>query len=86
MDLTGRSGRLRIFTEDEELDFAGHPVLGAAAVLHSLLPVPAPEETWALNVAQRTVDVRTRGAARWVDAIMDQGLPHFGPAITGEQA
>jgi PhzF family phenazine biosynthesis protein len=86
VDLTGRSGRLRIFTEDEELHFAGHPVLGAAAVLHALLPVPAPEETWALNVAQRTVDVRTRGAARWVDAIMDQGLPHFGPAITGEQA
>ena len=24
----------QIFTEDEELDFAGHPVLGAAAVLH----------------------------------------------------
>jgi trans-2,3-dihydro-3-hydroxyanthranilate isomerase len=28
VDLTGRSARLRIFTEDEELDFAGHPVLG----------------------------------------------------------
>ena len=30
VDLAGRSARLRIFTEDEELDFAGHPVLGAA--------------------------------------------------------
>ena len=29
VDLPGRSARLRIFTEDEELDFAGHPVLGA---------------------------------------------------------
>ncbi len=38
VDLPGRSARLRIFTEDEELDFAGHPVLGAAAVLHTLLP------------------------------------------------
>ena len=38
LDLPGRSARLRIFTEDEELDFAGHPVLGAAAVLHTLLP------------------------------------------------
>ena len=28
LDLAGRSARLRIFTEDEELDFAGHPVLG----------------------------------------------------------
>lgn len=37
-DLPGRSARLPIFSADEELDFAGHPVLGAAAVLHTLLP------------------------------------------------
>jgi PhzF family phenazine biosynthesis protein len=85
MDLPGRSARLRIFTEDEELDFAGHPVLGTAAVLHSLLPAPGAEETWALNVAQRTVEARTRGAIRWIDAAMDQGVPQFGPAIAGEQ-
>ena len=70
VDLTGRSGRLRIFTEDQELAFAGHPVLGPAAVLHTLLPVPAAKETWALNVAQRTVQAQTRGAAGWVDAAM----------------
>ena len=34
VDLVGGLARLRIFTEDEELDFAGHPVVGAAAVLH----------------------------------------------------
>ncbi|MGE4454063.1 MAG: PhzF family phenazine biosynthesis protein [Sphaerochaeta sp.] len=28
--------RARIFTKDEELDFAGHPILGAAAVIHML--------------------------------------------------
>jgi len=86
VDLAARSARLRIFTEDEELDFAGHPVLGAAAVLHALLPAPAARETWALTVAQRTVEVRTRRGAAWVDAAMDQGVPRFGPAITGEQA
>ncbi len=86
VDLPGRSAGLRIFTEDEELDFAGHPVLGAAAVLHTLLPEPDPEESWALAVAQRTVEVRTRGADRWVDATMDQGVPQFGPAIAGELA
>jgi predicted PhzF superfamily epimerase YddE/YHI9 len=53
VDLPGRSARLRIFTEDEELDFAGHPVLGAAAVLHTLLPAPDAEESWALEVAAR---------------------------------
>src|ERR1039457_2165332 len=86
VELPGRSARLRIFTEDEELDFAGHPVLGAAAVLHTLLPAAEPEENWALAVAQRTVDVQTRGAGRWVDATMDQGVPKLGPAITGELA
>ena len=86
VDLPGRSARLRIFTEDEELDFAGHPVLGAAAVLHTLVPAAEAEESWALAVAQRTVQVRTRGADRWVDATMDQGVPTLGPAITGELA
>jgi trans-2,3-dihydro-3-hydroxyanthranilate isomerase len=91
VDLPGRSARLRIFTEDEELDFAGHPVLGAAAVLHTLLPDtlwPAPdaEESWALTVAQRTVEVRTRSADRWVDATMDQGVPELGPPIVSDLA
>ena len=86
VDLPGRSARLRIFTEDEELDFAGHPVLGAAAVLHTLLPAAEADESWALAVAQRTVEVRTRGTSRWVDATMDQGIPKFGPPITGELA
>jgi trans-2,3-dihydro-3-hydroxyanthranilate isomerase len=86
VDLPGRSARVRIFTEDEELDFAGHPVLGAAAVLHTLLPAPEAEESWVLAVAQRRVETRTRGAAAWVDAAMDQGVPQLGHAITGELA
>jgi trans-2,3-dihydro-3-hydroxyanthranilate isomerase len=86
VDLAGGSARLRIFTEDEELDFAGHPVVGAAAVLHTLLPVSGGEQAWALTLAQRTVEARTRSAAGWIDAAMDQGVPHFGPPIAGEQA
>jgi trans-2,3-dihydro-3-hydroxyanthranilate isomerase len=86
VDLPGRSARVRIFTEDEELDFAGHPVLGAAAVLHTLVPAPEAEESWALAVVRRRVETRTRGAAGWVDAAMDQGVPQLGQAITGELA
>src|SRR2546423_5551649 len=85
-ELAGRAGRVRIFTEDEELDFAGHPVLGAAAVLHALLAAPAAEETWALTVARRTLQVRTSGRAGWIDATMDQGVPQFGSAVAGEQS
>ena len=61
-------------------------MLGAAAVLHTMLTAPEGEESWALAVAQRTVEVRTRGASGWVDATMDQGVPKLGPAIAGELA
>jgi len=47
----------RIFTEDEELPFAGHPVLGAAAVLHRECAGDAGDRTWDLALADRTVTV-----------------------------
>lgn len=40
----GRACSARVFTVEEELLFAGHPVLGAAAVMHALLEDAAPEE------------------------------------------
>lgn len=94
VDLERRSAVLRIFTEDEELDFAGHPVLGAAAVLHGLLhrkspgepSAEQPGEQWALRVAHRTLDVRTSAGATWVDVEMDQGVPRLGPTVVGERA
>lgn len=87
LDLDARSATLRIFTEDEELDFAGHPVLGAAGVLHRLARGSAlPEQKWALRVAQRTIEVRTSFGDTWIDAEMDQGVPRFGPPVVGTQA
>jgi trans-2,3-dihydro-3-hydroxyanthranilate isomerase len=86
VDLDTRSAGLRIFTEDEELDFAGHPVLGAAAVLHGMLPEGQSGGQWALRVAHRTIDVRTSAGARWVDVEMDQGVPQFGLTVAGVQA
>jgi trans-2,3-dihydro-3-hydroxyanthranilate isomerase len=50
VDLNKRSAGLRIFTEDEELDFAGHPVLGAAAVLHGMLSSGGQDEQWACGL------------------------------------
>jgi trans-2,3-dihydro-3-hydroxyanthranilate isomerase len=85
VDLERRSAALRIFTEDEELDFAGHPLLGAAAVLHGMM-TGEQEEQWALRVAARTIEVRTRSAASWIDVEMDQGVPEFGPTVVGDRA
>jgi PhzF family phenazine biosynthesis protein len=64
VDLDRRSAVLRILTEGEEVDFAGHPVLGAAAVLQGMLPGESGDE-WALGVAHRTIEVRTSPGAYW---------------------
>ena len=86
VDLAARTARLRVFTEDEELEFAGHPVLGAASVLHSLLAATAVEQAWSVELGGRTLLVRTRSRDGWTDVSMDQGPAHFGPVVTGEMA
>ena len=43
-------------------------MLGAAAVLHRMLPEGQQDEKWALRVADRTIDVRTSPGATWVGA------------------
>jgi PhzF family phenazine biosynthesis protein len=83
VDLPSRTARLRVFTEDEELGFAGHPVLGAGALLHDLL-ASAAEESWTLRLGGRNITVRTRGRAGWVDTSMDQGPVQLGGIVTGE--
>ncbi|MFL5505458.1 MAG: PhzF family phenazine biosynthesis protein [Gemmatimonadales bacterium] len=77
----------RIFTEDEELPFAGHPILGAAAVLHRECTGDASERTWDLTLADRTVTVTTSIAGGGISAEMNQGPATFGaPLSAGEAA
>jgi trans-2,3-dihydro-3-hydroxyanthranilate isomerase len=65
----------RIFTPEEELAFAGHPVLGAAAVLHAESRRPGSEiQDWTLRVGGRPLGVTTAardGGVIWAE--MDQG-------------
>ncbi len=76
--------RARIFTVEEELDFAGHPLLGAAAVLHQKAGAGESNQvTFRLNA--REVAVRTRRrAARFFDAEMAQGPAVWGGEAEGE--
>src|SRR5690242_12197109 len=66
----------RIFDLFSELPFAGHPLLGAAAVLHRR---SAAREacTWRFQLATRTVVVRTESADGMYSAWLDQGTPQF---------
>ncbi|WP_405486876.1 PhzF family phenazine biosynthesis protein [Streptomyces sp. NBC_00096] len=72
-----RTRRARVFDLTEELDFAGHPLIGAAAVLHALHGT-AEHEAWTLHLPARTVEVSTerRGPGRYA-SLLDQGAAEF---------
>jgi PhzF family phenazine biosynthesis protein len=72
-----RAWDARVFDLVEELGFAGHPVLGAAAVLHSLLGEQQSDE-WQFRLSARPAQATTRRKAPGrYDALLDQGRPEF---------
>ena len=76
----------RIFTVDEELPFAGHPVLGAAAVLHAEQAPERERAAWSFALPEKTIPVETRRAAGHITAAMDQGIARFGPPLSAAAA
>jgi len=71
--------RVRIFTTEEELNFAGHPTLGTASVLRSIAPetVVAGTVTLAENVGQVPVRFEEQGTF----GEMTQREPEFGEEL-----
>jgi trans-2,3-dihydro-3-hydroxyanthranilate isomerase len=78
----GSSGHwsARVFDLAEELDFAGHPVLGAAAALHGRLGGDR-ARLWSFDLPARTVTVQTTVTGGGYSAILDQGRPEYGPPV-----
>ena len=77
----------RIFTPAEDLPFAGHPLLGASAVLHLDGGDPRQEASWEFQLAgDRIVPVRSRAHGRSFTACMDQGPATFLPPLSADQA
>lgn len=66
----------RVFDLIEELDFAGHPLLGAAGVLHSCMSAREVAE-WTIRLRAKTVKVSTERTRQGLRALMDQGRPEF---------
>lgn len=65
--------KARIFTVEEELPFAGHPLLGAAAVLHR---TQAPDQAccdWIIRLGERFVALRSQHRGNHFDCQMNQG-------------
>jgi trans-2,3-dihydro-3-hydroxyanthranilate isomerase len=73
----GDAWRARVFDLLGELDFAGHPVIGAACVLHAVHGT-ADRHRWDLRLNARAVEVSTRRRRRGHYASMlDQGPAAF---------
>jgi len=67
---------IKVFTMEEELDFAGHPLMGAAAVLHEKHGT-ARQERWALQTNTVLVELETVAADGGFLVTMDQPAPQF---------
>ncbi|NWL79164.1 PhzF family phenazine biosynthesis protein [Pseudomonas taiwanensis] len=70
----------RVFTVEEELPFAGHPILGAAALLHHLHGGKS-DADWSLHLPEKQVRIATRRQGKGFYAEMDQGPAAFGKVL-----
>jgi trans-2,3-dihydro-3-hydroxyanthranilate isomerase len=77
--------RARIFTCQEEMDFAGHPILGAAAILHDLYQPAAEKATWTFILNKKPVSVVTEKKNQFYSAIMNQGKVGFGKELNAAE-
>ncbi|HUB29983.1 MAG TPA: PhzF family phenazine biosynthesis protein [Terracidiphilus sp.] len=74
--------RVRIFTTQEELPFAGHPTLGTASILKRIAPQAVRDSTIALALNVGRVPVRFRDArSDSLFAEMTQRDPEFGKEL-----
>lgn len=71
----GGDYRLRIFTPEVELPFAGHPSVGAAWVLHRLGRLPAGERVQSCGAGLLAVRVHAD------EVVLSGGAPSYGPEL-----
>ena len=77
--------RAFIFTMEEELDFAGHPVIGAAAILHDIYSKELEQNTWTIQLNAKSVLVTTVRHGKYYSVQMNQGKPAFGTVLRKDQ-
>lgn len=82
-DIGPAGATARVFTVEEELPFAGHPVLGAAAVLHRTQPHGAERRVWTLRLPHGPLAVATRQREDHYFCEMNQGAAVWGATVGG---
>jgi trans-2,3-dihydro-3-hydroxyanthranilate isomerase len=79
-ELERREGvRVRIFTTQEELPFAGHPTLGTASVLKLTAPETLRDDT--ITLAENVGPIPVRFSGETLHAEMTQRDPEFGAEL-----
>jgi trans-2,3-dihydro-3-hydroxyanthranilate isomerase len=66
----------RVFDMYEELDFAGHPLIGAGAVLHACKGGKGPH-TWSFVLPKKTVTLTSTEEESSYRCVLDQGAVDF---------
>lgn len=69
--------RAYIFTMEEELDFAGHPLFGLSALIHSQTNNNSKANEIKVQLNKKVVHVKTIYNNGFYTATMNQGLPKF---------
>lgn len=75
----------KIFTLEEELDFAGHPLLGAACALHDSFFNSEDMCRIIFQLNQRKVAIETSRQDEYYCAQMNQGVAQFGKVLLRNQ-
>jgi len=73
--------RARVFDLFKELPFAGHPIIGAAAVLHSASARTEPQ-VWHVELPGKIVNITTEHTGHGYFSMLDQGTPEFLGTVT----
>ncbi|MEA4932783.1 MAG: PhzF family phenazine biosynthesis protein [Lawsonibacter sp.] len=85
MQIGEKRFRARIFTVEEELDFAGHPILGAMATVHEKLYAGENSLTAVFELNRKTLQLETIKIDDYFRATMNQGIPEFLGTVEGEK-
>jgi PhzF family phenazine biosynthesis protein len=78
--------RARIFTVEEELDFAGHPILGAMAVIHEKQYAEIQNANAVFELNNKTLQAESVKIEGYFQATMNQGVPGYLGTVDGELA
>jgi PhzF family phenazine biosynthesis protein len=86
---SGGAYPVRVFTVDEELPFAGHPLLGSAASIHRAFHSSSREVAITILLGERRVDIvssaRTADGRVVYTETMNQGQPAFIGLVESER-